>query len=89
MKCILEYLCSFNRFAIILLAGAGADAIADRYNFPWQIIVFIVAGLVLYDYEQCKKKRVEYLQQKTDDFIEKNRSTLSFSQIIDIQQLYK
>ena len=89
MKRVLEYLCALNRFAIVILAGACADAIGDKYNFPWQIIVFIVVGLVVYDYTLSQKNKENVLQHKTDKFIEENRSSLSFSQIIALQQLYK
>ena len=56
MNSVLEYLCAFNRFAIVILAAAGTDVIADKYNIPWQIIAFIVVGLVVYDYYLSKKR---------------------------------
>lgn len=89
LKTVLEYLCTFNRLAIIILSGLGADALADKYNFPWQITAFIVVGLLIYDYQLCQKKRKEYLQWRIDKFIEENRSSLDFSQIMEMQKWYE
>lgn len=76
-----------NKILIFVFLCFGIDYISDKYNFPWQVIIIVIA--VIFSVEQTQKNKKQ--KSENQELQDKLWNCLKDSQFncITIEQKYK